>query len=127
MTSNNVSNSILNSSKQPELFCIQMLSRAHSDEINCICLDRMGKYILTGSSDRSVKIFSAFDGRFMATFQNAHDAFGIVNLMHINYENTLLAIVDDSSYIRIWNLDRQQFHLELKNSNKMHAIEVKNA
>lgn len=73
----------------------------HLAQIFCVMFDRTGEYILTGADDSLVKIWSASDGRLLATLRG-HSAH--ITDFSVNFENTLLATASEDKQIRIWNL-----------------------
>lgn len=73
----------------------------HLAQIFCVMFDRSGDCILTGADDSLVKIWSANDGRLLATLRGHSDH---ITDFSVNYENTLLATCSSDKQIRIWNL-----------------------
>lgn len=73
----------------------------HLSSVYCVLFDRSGKYIITGADDLLVKIWSASDGRLLATLRG-HSA--EITDMAVNYENTLLAAGSCNKLIRVWCL-----------------------
>lgn len=73
----------------------------HLAQIFCVTFDRTDEYILTGADDSLVKIWSANDGRLLATLRG-HS--GHITDFSVNFENTLLATASEDKQIRIWNL-----------------------
>ena len=57
--------------------------------------------MLQGADDHLVKIWSATDGRLLATLRGAG---GEITDMAVNYENTLLAAGSCDKMIRVWSL-----------------------
>jgi WD40 repeat protein len=101
---------------------MQHRSKVHISFINCLCFDRTGRYILTGSDDKTIKVFSCYDGRLMATLRG-HE--GKIVAMAINFENSLLASGDDSNMVRIWNLNTKKNIEILKGHQfKITSVEV---
>ncbi|CAH1798894.1 unnamed protein product [Owenia fusiformis] len=76
-------------------------SLGHLSAVYCVAYDRTGKYIFTGADDHLVKIWSALDGRLLATLRG-HAA--EITDMTVNFENTLLASGSCDKCIRVWCL-----------------------
>ena len=109
----------LSSIIQPEFFRMIKLQKrnpAHSAPVSCICFDRTGKYIVTGSDDNQIKIFSSVDGLMLATFRGHEKEISVID---INFENTLIASGSLDKSIRIWDLRTGQNIKILKGHNSM--------
>jgi WD40 repeat protein len=92
---------------QPEMYSsIKMKKRisSHYSSIMCVCLDRSGKRIYTGSSDSLLKEWF-LNGDFLVTYRGHQDA---ITDIDVSYENTLLASSSFDQTIRIWNLETKQ-------------------
>lgn len=55
---------------------------------NCVCLDRQGKYIISGWNDSTIRIFLAKDGKQYKKMENCH--FGQVKKVLINTSLNIL-------------------------------------
>ncbi|XP_059610185.1 PH-interacting protein isoform X2 [Phlebotomus argentipes] len=89
---------------QPEFYEKQSLLRrtlGHLSAVYCVLFDRSGKYILTGADDLLVKLWSAIDGRLLATFRGASAE---ITDIAINLDNTLLAAGSLDRILRVWDL-----------------------
>ncbi|KAM3934677.1 bromodomain and WD repeat-containing protein 1 [Leptodactylus fuscus] len=73
----------------------------HLSSVYCVAFDRTGQRIFTGSDDALVKIWSALDGRLLATLRG-HSA--EISELTVNYENTLIAAASCVKIIRVWSL-----------------------
>ncbi|XP_069802237.1 bromodomain and WD repeat-containing protein 1 [Dendropsophus ebraccatus] len=73
----------------------------HLSSVYCVAFDRTGQRIITGSDDCLVKIWSALDGRLLATLRG-HSA--QISELTVNYENTLIAAASCEKIIRVWSL-----------------------
>lgn len=73
----------------------------HLNSVYCVCFDRSGRYIFTGADDHLVKIWSAVDGRLLATLRGHQKP---ITDFTVNLENTLLATGSVDKTIRIWDL-----------------------
>ncbi|KAM4795606.1 bromodomain and WD repeat-containing protein 1 [Rhinophrynus dorsalis] len=73
----------------------------HLSSVYCVAFDRTGQRIFTGSDDNLVKIWSAHDGRLLATLRG-HSA--EIAELSVNYENTLVAASSCETIIRVWSL-----------------------
>ncbi|KAF0697813.1 Aste57867_11528 [Aphanomyces stellatus] len=67
----------------------------------CVTYDRSGKYIITGSDDRLVKIWSARTGDLLYTL---HGHVGNITDMDINPSNGLLVTSSDDKTARVWEI-----------------------
>ncbi|OCT93763.1 bromodomain and WD repeat-containing protein 1 isoform X2 [Xenopus laevis] len=73
----------------------------HRSSVYCVAFDRTGHRIFTGADDGLVKIWSAHNGRLLATLRG-HSA--EVSELTVNYENTLIAAASCEKIIRVWSL-----------------------
>uniref|UniRef100_S4R754 BRWD/PHIP N-terminal domain-containing protein n=1 Tax=Petromyzon marinus TaxID=7757 RepID=S4R754_PETMA len=73
----------------------------HLSSVYCLAFDRTGQRIFTGSDDCLVKVWSAEDGRLLATLRG-HAA--EISDMAVNYENSLLAAGTCDHVVRVWCL-----------------------
>ncbi|CAB0045267.1 unnamed protein product [Trichogramma brassicae] len=71
----------------------------HLSAVYCVLYDRTGKYVITGADDLLVKVWSAVDGRLLATFRGASSE--IMDIA-VNFDNTLLAAGSLDRILRIW-------------------------
>ncbi|EDS32685.1 wd-repeat protein [Culex quinquefasciatus] len=82
----------------------QMLQRrtlGHLSAVYCVLFDRSGKYIITGADDLLVKLWSAIDGRLLATFRGASAE---ITDIAINLDNTMLAAGSLDRILRVWDI-----------------------
>lgn len=73
----------------------------HLTAVYCVIFDRSGKYIITGADDLLVKLWSAIDGRLLATFRGASAE---ITDIAVNLENTLLAAGSLDRILRVWDM-----------------------
>lgn len=73
----------------------------HLSAVYCVLFDRTGKHIITGADDLLVKLWSAIDGRLLATFRGASAE---ITDIAINIDNTLLAAGSLDRILRVWDL-----------------------
>lgn len=73
----------------------------HLTAVYCVLFDRSGRYILTGADDLLVKLWSALDGRLLATFRGASAE---ITDMAVNLDNTLLAAGSLDRILRVWDI-----------------------
>lgn len=73
----------------------------HLSAVYCVLFDRSGKYIITGADDLLVKLWSAIDGRLLATFRGASAE---ITDIAVNLENTLLAAGSLDRILRVWDM-----------------------
>lgn len=69
--------------------------------VYCVLFERSGKYILTGADDYLVKLWSATDGRLLATFRGASSE---ITDIAVNIDNTLMAAGSLDRILRVWDL-----------------------
>ncbi|RHY30756.1 hypothetical protein DYB32_004052 [Aphanomyces invadans] len=67
----------------------------------CVTYDKSGKYIITGSDDRLVKIWSAHTGELLYTL---HGHVGNITDMDIHPSNGLLVTSSDDKTARVWEI-----------------------
>uniref|UniRef100_A0A182QQ37 Bromo domain-containing protein n=1 Tax=Anopheles farauti TaxID=69004 RepID=A0A182QQ37_9DIPT len=88
----------------PTFYSKQNLQRrtlGHLSAVYCVLFDRTGKYIITGADDFLVKLWSAIDGRLLATFRGASAE---ITDIAINVDNTMLAAGSLDRILRVWDL-----------------------
>lgn len=73
----------------------------HLSAVYCVLFERSGKYILTGADDFLVKLWSAIDGRLLATFRGATSE---ITDIAVNIDNTLMAAGSLDRMLRVWDL-----------------------
>ncbi|CAN7989266.1 unnamed protein product [Ixodes hexagonus] len=73
----------------------------HLSSVYCVLFDRSGHYIFTGADDLLVKIWSASDGRLLATLRG-HSA--EITDLAVSPDNGLLAAGSCDKVIRVWCL-----------------------
>ncbi|XP_049806710.1 PH-interacting protein [Schistocerca nitens] len=81
-----------------QLYCRTL---GHLSAVYCLLFDRTGRYVITGADDLLVKIWSAIDGRLLATLRGASSE---ITDIAVNVENTLLAAGSLDKILRIWSL-----------------------
>eukprot|EP00759_Apiculatamorpha_spiralis_P046900 PhF_6_TR42956/c0_g1_i1/m.65345 len=75
---------------------------AHSYYINCMCGTRSGDKIITGSEDKTVKIWSGHEPfTLLATLQGNTD---FVSAMVIDSDEAVLYTASGDGFIRVWSL-----------------------
>ncbi|KDR09153.1 hypothetical protein L798_01269, partial [Zootermopsis nevadensis] len=81
----------------------QLFSRTlgHLSAVYCLLFDRSGRYVITGADDLLVKIWSAIDGRLLATLRGASAE---ITDIAVNADNTLLAAGSIDKILRVWCL-----------------------
>ncbi|XP_055603175.1 bromodomain and WD repeat-containing protein 3-like [Uranotaenia lowii] len=80
---------------------LQRRTLGHLSAVYCVLFDRSGKYIITGADDLLVKLWSAIDGRLLATFRGASAE---ITDIAINLDNTMLAAGSLDRMLRVWDL-----------------------
>ncbi|XP_037519900.1 bromodomain and WD repeat-containing protein 3 [Rhipicephalus sanguineus] len=73
----------------------------HLSSVYCVLFDRSGNYIFTGADDLLVKMWSAQDGRLLATLRG-HSA--EITDLAVSPDNQLLAAGSCDKVIRVWCL-----------------------
>ena len=81
----------------------QLLKRTlgHLSAVYCCLFDRSGFCVITGADDRLVKVWSALDGRLLATLRGAGAE---ITDLAVSGDNTLLAAGSCDKVIRVWDL-----------------------
>ncbi|KDO20632.1 hypothetical protein SPRG_12989 [Saprolegnia parasitica CBS 223.65] len=69
--------------------------------VYCVTFDKSGTYIITGSDDRLVKIWSARTGDLLYTL---HGHVGNITDMDINDDGSLLVTSSDDKTVRVWEI-----------------------
>ncbi|KAL2464188.1 WD40/YVTN repeat-like-containing domain [Forsythia ovata] len=75
--------------------------RGHRNAVYCAIFDRSGRYVITGSDDRLVKIWSMETAYCLASCRG-HE--GDITDLAVNFNNTLVASASNDCIIRIWRL-----------------------
>ncbi|XP_070137756.1 bromodomain and WD repeat-containing protein 3 isoform X1 [Drosophila bipectinata] len=73
----------------------------HLSSVYCVLFDRTGRYIITGADDLLIKIWSAADGRLLATLRGASSE---ITDIAINLDNTMLAAGSVDRILRVWDM-----------------------
>ncbi|XP_054726598.1 bromodomain and WD repeat-containing protein 3 [Anastrepha obliqua] len=73
----------------------------HLSSVYCVLFDRTGRYIITGADDLLIKIWSALDGRLLATLRGASAE---ITDIAINLDNTMLAAGSLDRILRVWDM-----------------------
>ena len=76
-------------------------TRGHRFVIYCITFDKTGQYIITGSDDSRVKIWSVLTG-FLAAVCRGHQA--EITDLAVSSDNSIFASCSIDSTIRVWSL-----------------------
>ncbi|KAI3990128.1 hypothetical protein MKX01_029106 [Papaver californicum] len=75
--------------------------RGHRDAVYCAIFDRSGRYVITGSDDRLVKIWSMETGFCLASCRG-HE--GDITDLAVSSNNALVASASNDFVIRVWRL-----------------------
>ncbi|KAK7246296.1 hypothetical protein RIF29_41159 [Crotalaria pallida] len=75
--------------------------RGHRNAVYCAIFDRSGRYVITGSDDRLVKIWSMETAYLLASCRG-HD--GDITDLAVSSNNALVASASNDCVIRVWRL-----------------------
>lgn len=75
--------------------------RGHRNAVYCAVFDRSGRYVITGSDDRLVKIWSMETAYCLASCRG-HE--GDITDLAVNVNNSLVASASNDCIIRVWRL-----------------------
>lgn len=75
--------------------------RGHRDAVYCAIFDRLGRFVITGSDDRLVKIWS-METAFCLASCRGHE--GDITDLAVSSNNTLVASASNDFVIRVWRL-----------------------
>ncbi|KAK9206990.1 hypothetical protein WN943_017273 [Citrus x changshan-huyou] len=75
--------------------------RGHRDAVYCAIFDRSGRFVITGSDDRLVKIWS-METAFCLASCRGHE--GDITDLAVSSNNTLVASASNDFVIRVWRL-----------------------
>eukprot|EP00257_Ricinus_communis_P025733 XP_025013147.1 bromodomain and WD repeat-containing protein 1 [Ricinus communis] len=75
--------------------------RGHRNAVYCAIFDRSGRYVITGSDDRLVKIWS-METAFCLASCRGHE--GDITDLAVSSNNTLVASASNDCIIRVWRL-----------------------
>ncbi|KAL5561007.1 hypothetical protein UlMin_030754 [Ulmus minor] len=75
--------------------------RGHRNAVYCAIFDRIGRYVITGSDDRLVKIWSTETALCLASCRG-HE--GDITDLAVNYNNAVVASASNDFVIRVWRL-----------------------
>ncbi|XP_075639920.1 uncharacterized protein LOC142611701 isoform X1 [Castanea sativa] len=79
----------------------KMKLRGHRNAVYCAIFDRSGRYVITGSDDRLVKIWS-MDTAFCLASCRGHE--GDITDLAVSSNNALVASASNDFVIRVWRL-----------------------
>lgn len=75
--------------------------RGHRNAVYCAIFDRLGRYVITGSDDRLVKIWSMETAYCLASCRG-HE--GDITDLAVSFNNVLVASASNDCVIRVWRL-----------------------
>ncbi|XP_050218722.1 uncharacterized protein LOC126669321 [Mercurialis annua] len=75
--------------------------RGHRNAVYCAIFDRSGRYVITGSDDRLVKIWS-METAFCLASCRGHE--GDITDLAVSFSNALVASASNDCVIRVWRL-----------------------
>ncbi|CAN8265504.1 unnamed protein product [Cochlearia groenlandica] len=75
--------------------------RGHRNAVYCAIFDRLGRYVITGSDDRLVKVWSMETAYCLASCRG-HE--GDITDLAVNSNNTFIASASNDCVIRVWRL-----------------------
>ncbi|MDD5067750.1 MAG: hypothetical protein PHF84_11960 [bacterium] len=73
----------------------------HADRVNSVCLDPEGKYIISGSKDRTLKLWD-ISGKLRKTFEGHSDS---VNSVCFSPDGKFIASGSSDKSVRLWGAD----------------------
>lgn len=79
----------------------KIIMRGHRDAVYCAIFDRSGRYVITGSDDRLVKIWS-METAFCLCSCRGHE--GDITDLAVSLNNMLVASASNDYTIRVWRL-----------------------
>ncbi|KAL8527224.1 hypothetical protein ACS0TY_005197 [Phlomoides rotata] len=88
------------SSMVPKMQNIKKL-RGHRDAVYCAIFDRSGRYVITGSDDRLVKVWSMETALCLASCRG-HE--GDITDLSVSFNNAIVASASNDFTIRVWRL-----------------------
>ncbi|XP_049883065.1 bromodomain and WD repeat-containing protein 3 [Pectinophora gossypiella] len=80
---------------------LQRRTLGHLSAVYCVVFDRTGRYVLTGADDLLVKVWSAIDGRLLATLRGAGAE---ITDACVSSDGALLACGSVERLVRVWCL-----------------------
>ncbi|MDJ0733340.1 MAG: caspase family protein [Nostocaceae cyanobacterium] len=84
--------------------CVYTLE-GHSDTVNCVTISPDSKILVSGSGDKTIKIWNPINGRLLDTLEGHSDT---VNCVIISPDSKILASGSVDKTIKIWNLNNRQ-------------------
>lgn len=76
--------------------------RVHTKSIRALVFSQDGKFVFTGSTDKTIRVTSVATGKVLHTVLAAHPA--AINVVSINRDGTKLFTGDDEGEIRVWDV-----------------------
>ncbi|CAI9118985.1 OLC1v1020632C1 [Oldenlandia corymbosa var. corymbosa] len=76
--------------------------RGHCHPVYCATFDRSGRFVITGSDDKLVKIWSMETAYCLASCRGHK---GDITDLAVNFNNTLVASASNDTTIRVWRLN----------------------
>uniref|UniRef100_A0AC35TW21 WD_REPEATS_REGION domain-containing protein n=1 Tax=Rhabditophanes sp. KR3021 TaxID=114890 RepID=A0AC35TW21_9BILA len=74
----------------------------HTKAIYSLQADRLGRFLITGSDDHSIKVFDTENGLIRASLRGHHAALAEVS---VSFDNKVLGSVSTDGWILFWNLE----------------------
>ena len=97
-----------------------MLPIGHNDAIKDFAFSKNGKFIVTGSEDRTVKVWEVNTGRLLQNFTNFNAK---VQSVDFNPNNKTVIACSDDGFFYEWDIYTGKIITALKNENEMIYLE----
>lgn len=82
-----------------------VVQTGHYDAVTAVCYSPDGKFIATGSADKTVKLWSRSDGKEIRTYQGSDEK---VNQIEISRQGTAILSVTYNGTLIVWDLNSGQ-------------------
>src|SRR4051812_26781575 len=77
--------------------------KGHTEPVYSVIYSADGKYVVTGSFDRTIKMFEAASGKEFKTFGGAQGHRDLVLAVALNPDNTLIASASADTTAKVWD------------------------
>src|SRR5262245_6643223 len=96
--------------------------KGHTEALYAVAFSPDGKYVLTGSFDKTLKLWDAATGKEVKTFGGATGHQNLVLCTAFSPDGQMIASGSTDNTAKIWDVPGTRFNLELVHSDAVNAL-----